>query len=84
MLPSDGQFSSALKAGASVLLGQSGEVDFWLSRTEEGDRTRFKETPIYRFHTNRSDLIANRKHGTELDKWEQYRQRCMSRSTLER
>ena len=84
MLPSDGQFSSALKAGASVLLGQSGEVDFWLSRTEEGDRTRFKETPIYRFHTNRSDLIANRKQGSEPDKWEQYRQRCISRSTLER
>lgn len=84
MLPSDGQFSPALKAGASVLLGQSGEVDFWLSRTEEGDKSRFKETPIYRFHTNRSDLIADRKRGSEPDKWEEYRQRCMLRSTLER
>lgn len=82
-LPADHHNAAPLKAGASILLGQPDETVFWLERSREDDRTRFKETPIYQLHldpelTSRYADAAPRPEA----KWEQYERKCIEEAVL--
>lgn len=82
-LSSDNDYAAPLKAGASILLEQRDDTEFWLERSREDDREKFVETPIYRLHTE-PQLIARYKNAMPKPeaKWEQYQTKCIEESVL--
>lgn len=82
-LPANHHYIAPLKAGASILLGQPDETAFWLERSREDDRTRFKETPIYQLHTD-PELTSRYVDATPRPeaKWKQYERKCIEESVL--
>lgn len=82
-LSSHNDYAAPLKAGASILLEQPDDAEFWLQRSREDDRIRFEETPIYRLHTE-PELTTRYKETVPRPetKWEQYQTKCIEESIV--
>ncbi|MFG6302564.1 hypothetical protein ACGLFO_03325, partial [Corynebacterium hesseae] len=82
-LETGNDYVAPLKAGASALLGLPEEVAFWLEQSDETNRIKFKQTPIYCLLTTPQIVEGYQSLTPDPNlKWEQYKTKCLDESAL--